>query len=169
MSLPLPAVLVNLAVVTNVVPYIISLSALLFMMQAAGVTGGKYQTSAAIALVGMLYSVYAIYASGKDAVMGGTLVLALGYVIAELSMTLAEAVGPLVTLTVWVMVIVALTWRDVRRDRHASWVELVPFVSGVVILQLLLDLLVPHLGDLAIGTAHVVGLVIGLVRRRRAA
>jgi putrescine:ornithine antiporter len=73
-------VLVNLAVVTNVVPYIISLSALLFMMQAAGVTGGKYQTSAAIALVGMLYSVYAIYASGKDAVMGGTLVLALGYV-----------------------------------------------------------------------------------------
>jgi putrescine:ornithine antiporter len=67
-------------VVTNVVPYIISLSALLFMMQAAGVTGGKYQASAVIALVGMLYSIYAIYASGKDAVMGGTLVLALGYV-----------------------------------------------------------------------------------------
>ena len=42
-------VLVSLAVVTNVIPYIISLSALLFMMQAAGVTGAKYQTSAAIA------------------------------------------------------------------------------------------------------------------------
>jgi putrescine:ornithine antiporter len=74
-------VLVSLAVVTNVIPYIISLSALLFMMQVAGVTGTKYRMSAAIALVGMLYSVYAIYASGKDAVMGGTIVLAIGYVI----------------------------------------------------------------------------------------
>jgi putrescine:ornithine antiporter len=29
----------------------------------------------------MLYSVYAIYASGKDAVLGGTLVMALAYVV----------------------------------------------------------------------------------------
>src|SRR6478672_134777 len=35
--------LVNLAVVTNVVPYIIALSALVVMMNTAGVTGAKYQ------------------------------------------------------------------------------------------------------------------------------
>jgi putrescine:ornithine antiporter len=43
--------LVNLAVVTNVVPYIIALSALIYMMQAAGVTGTKYQVNVAIAIV----------------------------------------------------------------------------------------------------------------------
>ena len=29
----------------------------------------------------MLYSVYALYASGKDAVMGGMLVMGIGYII----------------------------------------------------------------------------------------
>ncbi len=73
--------LVNLAVVTNVVPYIISLSALMVMMQKAKVTQGVYRRNVAVALVAMLYSVYAIDASGKDAVMGGMLVLALGFVV----------------------------------------------------------------------------------------
>src|ERR1044071_1474930 len=63
--------LVNLAVVTNVVPYIISLSALMVMMRAAKVPEHKYRVNAAIATVAMLYSTYAIYASGKDAVLGG--------------------------------------------------------------------------------------------------
>ena len=74
-------VLVNLAVVTNVIPYIIALSALMVMMKAAGVPEGKYRTTVIIALVAMLYSTYAIYASGKDAVLGGTIVMALGFVI----------------------------------------------------------------------------------------
>ena len=73
--------LVNLAVVTNVVPYVISLSALMVMMQAAGVTGAQYRRNVAVALVAMLYSVYAIYASGKDAVLGGMLVTGLTFVI----------------------------------------------------------------------------------------
>jgi putrescine:ornithine antiporter len=73
--------LVNLAVVTNVVPYVIALSALPVMMQAAGVPGPKYRLNMAITVVAMLYSVYALYASGKDAVMGGMLVLGLGYVV----------------------------------------------------------------------------------------
>jgi putrescine:ornithine antiporter len=73
--------LVNLAVVTNVVPYIIALSALMVMMQAARVTGTQYQINVAISLVAMLYSVYAIYASGKDAVLGGMLVMGVGFVI----------------------------------------------------------------------------------------
>jgi len=73
--------LVNLAVVTNVVPYIISLSALMVMMKAARVTDGKYRIVVVVALVAMLYSVYAIYASGHDAVMGGMLVMGIAFVI----------------------------------------------------------------------------------------
>jgi putrescine:ornithine antiporter len=73
--------LVNLAVVTNVVPYVISLSALIVMMQAANVTGAQYRRNVAVGLVAMLYSVYAIYASGKDAVLGGMLVTAVTFVI----------------------------------------------------------------------------------------
>ncbi len=75
------AVLVNLAVVTNVVPYVISLSALPLMMQMAGVRGQKYRRTVTVAVIAMLYSVYAIYASGKDAVLGAMLVTGLGYVI----------------------------------------------------------------------------------------
>jgi putrescine:ornithine antiporter len=73
--------LVNLAVVTNVVPYIIALSALPMMMQAAGVAESKYRRNVVVALVAMLYSVYAIYASGMEAVLGGMLVMGIGFVI----------------------------------------------------------------------------------------
>jgi putrescine:ornithine antiporter len=74
-------VLVNLAVVTNVVPYIIALSALPLMMKTAGVGAAKYRKNVAVALVAMLYSVFAIYASGKDAVLGGAIVWGIGYLI----------------------------------------------------------------------------------------
>jgi putrescine:ornithine antiporter len=74
-------VLVNLAVVTNVIPYIVALSALPLMMQQAAVPQGKYRLNLAVAIVAMLYSTYAIYASGKDAVLGGTIVMAIGFVI----------------------------------------------------------------------------------------
>jgi putrescine:ornithine antiporter len=73
--------LVNLAVVTNVVPYVIALSALMVMMRTAGVTEALYRRNALVALVAMLYSVYAIYTSGKDAVLGGMLMVGLGFVI----------------------------------------------------------------------------------------
>src|SRR5262249_1505827 len=55
--------LVNLAVVTNVVPYVIALSALAVMMKAARVGGATYRLNIVISLVAMLYSVYAIFAS----------------------------------------------------------------------------------------------------------
>jgi putrescine:ornithine antiporter len=73
--------LVNLAVVTNVVPYIISLSALMVIMRNAKVTDAVFRRNAIVATIATLYSVYAIYASGKDAVLGGTLVMALSYVV----------------------------------------------------------------------------------------
>ena len=73
--------LVNLAVVTNVIPYIIALSALMVMMQAAKVPEQKYRLNVVIASIAMLYSLYAIYASGKDAVLGGMLVTGLAFII----------------------------------------------------------------------------------------
>jgi len=73
--------LVNLAVVTNVIPYIISLSALVVMMKKAGVPQNTYRLNTAVMVVAVLYSTYAIYASGKDAVLGATLVLALTYLL----------------------------------------------------------------------------------------
>jgi putrescine:ornithine antiporter len=74
-------VLVGLAVVTNVIPYIIALSALPLMMRTAGVEPGRYRLNVFVAVVAMLYSTYAIFASGTDAVMGGTLVMAIGFII----------------------------------------------------------------------------------------
>jgi putrescine:ornithine antiporter len=73
--------LVNLAVVTNVLPYIIALSALKVMMEAAKVERSVYVRNMVIALLAMLYSTYAIWASGFQAVMGGVLVMSVGYII----------------------------------------------------------------------------------------
>ncbi|WP_213959933.1 MULTISPECIES: putrescine-ornithine antiporter [unclassified Variovorax] len=75
------AALVNLAVVTNVVPYIISLSALFVMMRNAKVDAAVYRRNAIVTVVAIVYSVYALYTAGKDAVMGGMLVMAIGYLV----------------------------------------------------------------------------------------
>lgn len=73
--------LVNLAVVTNVLPYVIALSALWVMMRDAKVEAGMSKLNTFVAVVALAYSIYALYASGKDAVMGGMLVLAIGYLV----------------------------------------------------------------------------------------
>jgi putrescine:ornithine antiporter len=73
--------LVNLAVVTNVLPYIIALSALFVMMRDATVDQRTWRINAFVTVVALLYSIYALWASGKDAVMGGMLVMALGYLV----------------------------------------------------------------------------------------
>jgi putrescine:ornithine antiporter len=73
--------LVNLAVVTNVIPYVVSLSALLVMMKAAKVTEGVWRRNAVVVFIALAYSVFALYASGKDAVMGGMLVLGIAYIV----------------------------------------------------------------------------------------
>jgi putrescine:ornithine antiporter len=73
--------LVNLAVVTNVIPYILALTALPIMMKANNVSSGVYTRNMVITMVALLYSVYALYASGGSAVMGGMLVLGVTYII----------------------------------------------------------------------------------------
>ena len=73
--------LVNLAVVTNVIPYVVSLSALFVMMRAAKVAENVWRRNVAITVIAMVYSVFALYASGMEAVMGGMLVMGIGYVV----------------------------------------------------------------------------------------
>jgi putrescine:ornithine antiporter len=73
--------LVNLAVVTNVIPYIIALSALMVIMHAAKVPEATYRRNVIIVTIAMLYSVFALYASGKDAVLGGMIVTAIAFII----------------------------------------------------------------------------------------
>ena len=65
------AALVNLAVVTNVVPYIIALSALFVMMRDARVDASAFRRNGIVATIALAYSIYALFASGKDAVMNG--------------------------------------------------------------------------------------------------
>ena len=73
--------LVNLAVVTNVVPYVIALSALWVMMRDNKVDDGVRKRNGIVTTLALLYSIYAVYASGASAVLGGTLVLCFGYLV----------------------------------------------------------------------------------------
>ena len=73
--------LVNLAVVTNVIPYIFALSALAVIMQAANVPEAAYRRNLAVVAVGMVYNVYALWSAGLQAVMGGMLVMGFAWVI----------------------------------------------------------------------------------------
>jgi putrescine:ornithine antiporter len=51
------------------------------MMWAAKVPDTTYRRNIVVALVAMLYSTYALYASGKDAVLGGMIVTAIAFII----------------------------------------------------------------------------------------
>jgi putrescine:ornithine antiporter len=73
--------LVNLSVVTNVLPYILALSALAVMMKRASLPDGKFRLNMAITTIGMLYSAYAIYSAGKEAVFGGMITLVVAIII----------------------------------------------------------------------------------------
>ncbi|MDI3395012.1 putrescine-ornithine antiporter [Pseudomonas sp. V98_8] len=73
--------LVSLAAVTNLIPYITALTGLLVIMHKAQVGPAVYSRNLVVLLVAVAYSLYALYACGKDAVFGGTLVLALGYLL----------------------------------------------------------------------------------------
>jgi putrescine:ornithine antiporter len=73
--------LVDLAAVTNIVPYITSISALMLVMNKAGVSQAVYKRNVAVALVAIAYSIYALYASGMEAVFGGMMVMMVGYLL----------------------------------------------------------------------------------------
>ena len=73
--------LVNLAAVTNIVPYITSITALFVIMYGVGLDAAVYTRNMVAALAAVLYCCYALYASGKDAVFGGMLVMMFGYLL----------------------------------------------------------------------------------------
>ena len=72
--------LVNLAAVTNLVPYVTSLSALLIVMHKFKSAKNVFDRNLVVLMVAMAYSIYAIYASGEDAVFGAMIVMGIGYV-----------------------------------------------------------------------------------------
>src|SRR6185503_4685118 len=59
----------------------LALTALPIMMKANNVPSGVYTRNMVITMIALLYSVYALYASGGSAVMGGVLVLGITYII----------------------------------------------------------------------------------------
>ena len=72
-------VLVNLAVVTNIIPYLLSMAAIIVLMKAAGRDWAELKVTTAIAFVGSLYSLYALYASGLEAMTYGSIVTFIGW------------------------------------------------------------------------------------------
>ncbi len=72
-------VLVNLAVVTNIIPYILSMAAMMVIQKAANVDEKKARKTNIIAFIGALYSFYALYSSGQEAVMWGAIATFLGW------------------------------------------------------------------------------------------
>ena len=73
--------LVSLAAVTNIIPYVTSLSGLLIIMYKAHAEASVYRRNAAVLIIAMLYCFYALYASGEDAVFGAMIVMAVGYLL----------------------------------------------------------------------------------------
>ncbi len=71
--------IVNLAVVTNLVPYLMSMAALMTIQKAAGITPRKALPTNAIAYLAAAYSYYALYSSGAEAMMLGGIVTMLGW------------------------------------------------------------------------------------------
>jgi putrescine:ornithine antiporter len=71
--------IVNLAVVTNLVPYLMSMAALMTIQKAAGVTPRKALFANGIAYIAAAYSYYALYSAGADAMMLGGIVTMLGW------------------------------------------------------------------------------------------
>lgn len=71
--------LVNLAVITNIMPYLLSMAAVVVIMKAAQRYGSELKSTTFIALIASIYSLYACYASGFEAMTYGAIVTFLGW------------------------------------------------------------------------------------------
>lgn len=71
--------LVNLAVVTNLIPYLLSMAALAVMQKQANVPAKKAKMGTTIAVIGSIYSLYALYGSGLEAMTYGSIVTFTGW------------------------------------------------------------------------------------------
>ena len=71
-------ILVDLAVVTNLVPYLLALAALNVMVQREALPVRDAKLTVRLAAVGSIYSLYALYACGPTAMLWGSLATFLG-------------------------------------------------------------------------------------------
>ena len=72
-------VLVDLAVVTNVIPYLLSMAALAVLLKTENVPQKKYKKTVLVAFIGSVYSIYALYAAGEQAMLYGSIVTFIGW------------------------------------------------------------------------------------------
>jgi putrescine:ornithine antiporter len=72
-------ILVNLAVVTNIIPYILCMGSLMTMQKVAGITADKALLTNVVAWVAAAYSYLALYSSGAQALMLGGVATIIGY------------------------------------------------------------------------------------------
>lgn len=75
-----------------------------------------------------------------------------------------EMVGPLVTLLAWLALFI---YNIVRSRGGIGFIEPIAVIGSLVVLQLLLDLHTPHLGDVVIAALHALVIAIALLRKRR--
>ncbi|OHT22284.1 putrescine-ornithine antiporter [Edaphosphingomonas haloaromaticamans] len=71
--------IVNFAVVTNLVPYVMSMAALMAIQKVMQVPAHKALITNIVALIGAAYSYYALWSSGSEALMLGGLCIFLGW------------------------------------------------------------------------------------------
>lgn len=71
--------LVNLAVITNIMPYLLCMAAVIVIMKAVGHEGSELSKTKFLAFIASLYSLYACYASGFDAMTYGAIVTFFGW------------------------------------------------------------------------------------------
>lgn len=72
-------VLVDLAVVTNVIPYLLSMAALFVLQKVEKVPENKAKVTAIVAIIASVYSLYALYAAGEQAMLYGSLATFAGW------------------------------------------------------------------------------------------
>ncbi|NDP63089.1 putrescine-ornithine antiporter [Polaromonas sp.] len=77
-------VLVNLAVMTNLIPYILSMSALSSLQTAENIKPASARTANIVAFIAGLYSLYALYTTGTESMMYGGLVTFAGWMLYSL-------------------------------------------------------------------------------------
>lgn len=83
--------LVNLAVVTNVFPYILCCLSVHTLLKQEGATKGTRRNIYVLSVFAIIYSCYAIYAAGEAPMIGGAVAIALGYIIYQVAFNLVPA------------------------------------------------------------------------------
>ena len=92
-------VLINLAVVINLIPYLLAMAAVPALQLEEGLTGRKAKIANAAALIGGLYSLYAVYGCGWDIITDGLITTAAGvifYVLKNHSFRIADVLATLI-------------------------------------------------------------------------